>query len=162
MSKEMKSVNITSAMFDTTSLDRQGTNGTINASIETMAELDRLFDEVTASVKDATQARRRARAAVGRAEAANSLQVALQAEFLHFVGEHCPEVANWDIWPLPPRRDESGDIILETPIDADMLRSSAQVMHRSIQDNTNAILNNPNSPKDNTNFGGMFGGDSEQ
>lgn len=150
---EMKQVNITRAMIDTNSLGNAGDN--IQASVELMSELEQRYQQLTNQVSSAIQLRRLARAAVARAEAANAMQVAYQAEFLHFVGENCPDVKNWDIWPLPPRKDESGDIIMETPCSEEDVRKSAAVVHKVQNDNADAILGA--GPKKPENFSGMFG-----
>jgi hypothetical protein len=156
--REMDTVNITQSVIDTKKLG-QTQNGDISASLETMEELERRFNEVRDQIAKATQLRRLARAAVARAEAANAMQVALQAEFIHFVGLHCPKVAEWDVWPLPPRKDENGDIILQTPIDSTVLQRSAEAMHRQITEGADRILKDRPEAQD---FGGMFGGPDEQ
>lgn len=154
----MKTVNITRSVIDTKNLG-QTQSGNISASLETMTEVERQFNEVRDQIAKATQLRRLARAAVARAEAANAMQVALQAEFIHFIGLHCPEVAEWDVWPLPPRKNEDGDIILQTPFDPTVLQRSAEAMHKQMTDSTDQILKDRPGTQD---FGGMFGGSDDQ
>ena len=157
MPREMKSVNITQAMIDpATLIQTQG--GDITANVEMMAALDRLFNEVRAAVVDATQKRRMARAAVMEAEMANANRERLLAQFLHFVGEHCPDVANWDFWPLPPKKDDNGDIILETPLSEDEVRTSARVMHKVMTTQQDAVLKRDRD-QDGDDYSGMFGSD---
>lgn len=155
--KSMKTVNITRSVIDTKKLS-ETSNGDVSLSLDVMVDLEQKFKDVQTQISQATQLRRLARAAVARAEAANAMQTALQAEFIHFVGLHCSEVAEWDVWPLPPSKDENGDIILQTPIDASMMQRSAEVMHKVMSDSADQILKN----RPDQDFGGMFGKDDSQ
>lgn len=155
--KDLNTVNLTREMLDTSSL------GTANEadSINRMAELNAKYDELTAAIAASNQADRKAEAAKYEAEIATANVHRLRNTFLLFAGQHCKKVADWSYWPLPPTKDENGDILLQTPISEKELRKHAAVVGKSIRESQNAALTNANGEGPEQ-YDRMFGGDNEE
>lgn len=118
---KMTTVNLSKAAANTGDTDK-------------LVELENRFKQLIEARARAVEASRKASIAQAAAEiAARELQQE-NAAFMLFAGSLDNVVATESIWPTPAFRNDSGDIILETPFSSRDTRTVTRVMHSKLAD----------------------------
>lgn len=112
-----------------------------------LVELESRYERLSNAQATAVKSARMAVEAQAQAEIdARKLQQE-NAKFLIFAGELDRTVATEGIWPTPAFKNESGDVILETPYSTRDARTATRVMHSKLADEAKQLSER---------FGGLF------